>query len=95
MVLNYCAYHSRLLLCDFVERVKPLYRDRVRSSTQQGSRTLFVNFDLNSMRSLDEFLASEHELDVEKLKSLLAVAARKLQAALPITHQRNSPLHGR
>jgi hypothetical protein len=36
-ILNYCAYHDRLLVCDFVERVTPLHRDRVRLATTRGS----------------------------------------------------------
>jgi len=94
-ILNYCAYHSRLLVCDFVERVTPLYRDRVRSSTMRGSRTPFINFDLTSMRSLEEFLVAEHGFDIEQVKSLCANVKRRLQAELPVTHHPRSPLYGR
>lgn len=94
VILNYCAYHDRLLVCDFVQRVTPLHRDQVRLTTTRGSRTPFINFDLNTMRSLEEFLVAEHDFDIEQVKPLCANVKQRLQIELPVTHHPRSPLYG-
>src|SRR6266516_2237829 len=37
VILNYCAYHERLLLCDHIGNIQVLHRDVVRASTRSGS----------------------------------------------------------
>lgn len=93
-VLDYCAYHDRLLLCEFVGQFRPLHRDSVRLPTNRGSRTPFINLDLRTLRSLHEFLVDEHALDVRRTPKLVANAAERLRGALPVRHHRNSPLYG-
>ncbi len=90
-VLNYCAYHPRLLLCDFIENVRVLRQDRVTTQTMTGSRTPFINFYCGSMRSFQNFLIQEHSIkmndhDYEEL-------CKELQEKLPITHASASPDH--
>lgn len=90
-VLNYCAYHPRLLLCDFVERIKVLRQDVVTTQTITGSRTPFTNFYCRSMRTLEEFLMQEHDIQVEA--KAYAELLTELQKELPITHALASPEH--
>ena len=90
-VLNYIAYHERLLLCDFIENIEELHRDQVTSATQRGSRTPFVNFDANSMKTLEEFLTETHGIQSNSITSLLGAACSELQQRLPTKHHSRSP----
>lgn len=90
-ILNYIAYHDRLLLCDFIENIEELHRDQVAGVTQRGSRTPFVNFDANDMRTLQTFLAETHEIPSSSIASLFGAACSELQQHLPIKHHPRSP----
>jgi hypothetical protein len=94
-LMDYCAYHGRLLVCDFVERITPLHRDRVRATATAGSRTPFINFDLTPMRSLEEFIAAEHSFELHQVAPLCAKIKQVLQKRLPVKHHRQSPLYRR
>lgn len=91
VVLNYCAYHTRPLLCDFIHNIQILHRDVVTSETKKGSRTPFVNFYAPTMRQLSRFLYDEHGLKVTD--SAYSQAMQTLATHLPITHHALSPLH--
>ena len=88
-VLNYCAYHSLVLLCDYIENIQLLHRDKVTTVTQTGSRTPFVNFNCKSMRILHKFIQDEHGIDVGTQTHM--AACEELQRQLPVKHHRNSP----
>ena len=91
VILNYIAYHERLLLCDFIENIEELHRDQVTSATQRGSRTPFVNFDANDMRTLQTFLAQTHGIQGISNAPHFGVACSDLQQQLPIKHHPRSP----
>ena len=93
-ILNYIAYHDRLLLCDFIENIEELHRDRVTSTTQRGSRTPFVNFDANDMRTLQTFLEMTHDIPSSSIAPLFGAACSELQQRLPIKHHSRSPYAG-
>ena len=84
VIINYCAYHPRLLLGDFVEKVEPLLRAQVTTATRTGSRTPFVNFDLNSMRTLDLFLTDEHGVAPEVVAPAFDELKQRLITLLPV-----------
>lgn len=90
VVLNYCAYHTRPLLCDFIENIQVLHRDVVTRDTKKGSRTPFVNFYCPTMRQLSRFLYDEHGLKINEAAYTQAIT--QLAAALPTTHHPKSPL---
>lgn len=90
VVLNYCAYHSRPLLCDFIENIQVLHRDVVTGETKKGSRTPFVNFYNPTMRQLSRFLYDEHGLKINEATYNQAIT--HLTTTLPITHHAQSPL---
>ncbi len=93
-VLNYCAYHPRLLLCDFANRALVLNRSAVQTDTLTGSRTPYVNLDLRKFRTLADFLVEEHQLEppLDKIvRTLCDEAAQKLRDALPATDHWLSP----
>lgn len=90
-VLNYCAYHPRPLVCDFVDRAIELWRDKVRTDTTTGSRTPFVNLDLREFRTLADFLIEEHGLNRGVVEPLCDCIAKDLLAKLPVAHHRLSP----
>lgn len=90
-ILNYIAYHERLLLCDFIENIEELHRDQVTGATQRGSRTPFVNFDANDMRTLQTFLAETHEIPSGRIAPLFEAACSELQHQLPTKHHPRSP----
>lgn len=92
-IVNYCAYHDRPLVCDFIDRITPLHRDQVTTNTTTGSRTPFVNFDLTLMRSLEEFLTIEHGFTHEQVAPLCMQLQIRLQSALPVRHHPNSSLY--
>lgn len=86
-ILNYCAYASQKLLCEFVEKIKIIHHDVVRTQTLRGSRTPFVNFDLRSKRSLVEFIFNEHpELSRNIIEASVASTLIKLEETLPAVH---------
>lgn len=78
-ILNYIAYHERLLLCDFIENIEELHRDQVTGATQRGSRTPFVNFDVNDMRTLQTFVAETHEIPIDNIAPHFDAACSELQ----------------
>jgi hypothetical protein len=90
-VLNYCAYHPRPLVCDFVDRAAELGRFTVRD-TLTGSKTPFINLDLRELRSLEDFLVEEHRLERRLVKPHCDWIGRRLLARIPVTHHKNSPL---
>lgn len=93
-ILNYCAYHSRPLLCDFVDRAYELDRFQVQTDTRTGSKTPFVNLDLRKFRTLYEFLVQEHQLQ-PPLSDVVAHFCKKAEQTLlerlPVTHHPASP----
>jgi hypothetical protein len=93
-VLNYCAYHGRHILCDFVEVIGDVYREKVRLGTVVGSGTSYINFDLNLMRSLHDFLCQNHELNEDMVSTSCNQIETELLDKLPIQHHRSSPLYG-
>ena len=92
-VLNYVAYHKRPLLCDFIENIVELHRDTVRTPTQAGSKTPFVNFDATSMRTLQEFLAETHGISSDKVIPYFERALSELRQQLRVKHHPKSPLY--
>ena len=94
-ILNYVSYHERLLLCDFVDTVKELYRDRVTTQTQRGSKTPYINFDVTPMRTLQEFLSEEHPIESHRIQQVFQNICSELQERLPTRHNERSPLYDR
>lgn len=97
-VLNWCAYHPRLLLCDFMDKaIEPLGRFSV-TGTFTGSRTPYVNLDLREFRTLADFLIEEHQLAGLQLASVIRDCCNRaidaLCQALPVTHDPRSPHAG-
>ena len=90
-ILYYVAYHERLLLCDFVDSVEELFRDRVRSNTQTGSRTPYMNFDVTPMKTLQEFLVDIHGVTPEGIAPHIEACCSELKQQLPIEHHWRSP----
>ena len=90
-ILNYVAYHHRLLLCDFIENIKELRRDKVTTATISGSRTPYVNFDVNPMKTLDNFLVEIHGVNHDTVTSYYNDACAELKASLPKYEHKNSP----
>lgn len=88
-LLNYCAYHNRLLICENIGKFQILRRDNV-GSTTTGSGTPFVNFDLRSLRSFEDFLKEEHNITVDPTSYNSAL--QELRVKLPVEHARGSPL---
>jgi hypothetical protein len=97
-VLNWCAYHPRLLLCDFMDKaIEPLGCFSV-TETLTGSRTPYVNLDLREFRTLADFLIEEHKLAGLPLASVVREccnsATDALCRVLPVTHDTRSPYAG-
>lgn len=92
-ILNYVSYHERLLLCDFVDKVTELYRDRVTTQTQTGSKTPYINFDVTPMRTLQEFLSEEHPIESHRIQAVFQEICSELQQRLQTRHNENSPLY--
>jgi hypothetical protein len=90
-ILYYCAYHPRPLLCDFVTALKGLYRSKVLTMTPWGSRTPVLNFDMNDLRTLDDFLTQEHGLAEATIGSLCNVLQTRLLNEMPVDHHPKSP----
>ena len=90
-ILTYIAYHDRLLLCDYIENMKELRRDRVRS-TSIGSGKDLINFDASRMRTLEEFLADTHGRTVAaSISPQIQRARMELKQEFPINHHPRSP----
>ena len=87
-VLNYVAYHNRLLLCDFIENIKVVRRSEGLTQTTTGSRTPFVNTDLNGMRTLLEFLVETHGINRDTITQNFDTACAELQSKLPLRPRR-------
>lgn len=83
-ILYYVAYHRRLLLCDFVENVEEIFRDKVRTDTRTGSRTDYINFDVRAMRTFQEFMVDIHGISPESIAPYIQSCCRELQEKLPI-----------
>ncbi len=82
-ILYYCAYHERQLLCDFVETLdNEVFRFPV-TATRHGSGTPAINFDVNRLRSLENFLVEEHNLSRTLVSRLCANLRERLAAELP------------
>ena len=81
-VLNYIAYHERLLLCDFIENIRVVRRSEGMTQTATGSRTPFVNTDLNGMRTLLEFLVDTHGISRDAITQKFDNACAELQSKL-------------
>ena len=88
-VLNYVAYHDRLLLCDFIENIEVVRRSEGLTQTTTGSRTPFVNTDLNGMRTLLAFLVETHGINSDTITQNFDNACAELQSKLPM-RQRGS-----
>ena len=83
-VLNYIAYHDRLLLCDFIENIKALRRSEGKTETDTGSGTGYVNPDLNGMRTLLDFLVDIHGIDRGAITQNFNNACTELRSRLPM-----------
>ena len=88
-VLNYVAYHGRLLLCDFIENITVVRRSEGLTRTTTGSRTPFVNTDLNGMRTLLEFLVDTHGINRDAITENFNNARAELQLKLPMRERRS------
>jgi hypothetical protein len=83
-ILYYCAYHPRQVLCDFVSALNDeVFRFRVATPTTSCSRTPAINFDIDMLRSLEDFLVGEHQLARLAVAPLCANLRMKLAQALP------------
>ena len=82
-VLNYVAYHDRLLLCDFIENIKVVRRSESITQTKTGSKTPYVNTDLNGMRTLLEFLVDTHAISRSAITQNFQNACDELRTILP------------
>ncbi len=87
-VLNYVTYHNRLLLCDFIENIRVVRRSEGLTRTGTGSRTPFVNTDLNGMRTLLDFLVDTHGINREEITPNFRNACAELKSKLPVRHRR-------
>ena len=83
-VLNYVAYHDRLLLCDFIENIREVRRSEGLTQTTTGSGTPFVNTDLNGMRTLLEFLVDIHGINCDAITQNFNNACAELSSELPM-----------
>ena len=78
-VLLACSYHPDLALCEYIENMRELYRDvQDRNRQAAGSTTPRVNIDLSSMRSLQQFLRDEFDIEAKKVDVLHARLRERL-----------------
>jgi hypothetical protein len=83
-VVYYCAYHPRKLLCDYVDALgNQVFKFQVGTQTTYGSRTPAINFDINTMRSLEDFLVQEHGISAPALTPVTTQLKAQLATALP------------
>lgn len=88
-LLYYCAYSESKLFCEFVDRIKVVHSDVVRTDTVRGSRTPFTNFDLRTMRILSTFMEQEVSgISVQEIRDLVAKAVVTLSKDLPQREER-------
>ena len=87
-VLNYVAYHDRLLLCDFIENIGVVRRSKELTQTDTGSGTPYVNTDLNGMRTLLEFLVDIHGINRDAITQNFENACVELRSKLPMRRRR-------
>ena len=85
-VLNYVAYHDRLLLCDFIENIREVRRSEGLTKTDTGSGTGYVNTDLNGMRTLLDFLVDTHPINRESITQNFNNACVELKTELKIKY---------
>lgn len=85
-VLNYVAYHDRLLLCDFIENIREVRRSSDLTQTTEGSRTPYVNTDLSGMRTLLKFLVETHGINRDTITQNFDNACAELKSELPMRH---------
>ena len=85
-VLNYVAYHDRLLLCDFIENITEVRRSPGLTLTETGSGTGYVNTDLNGMRTLLDFLVDTHGINHNAIIENFHHACAELKSELPIKY---------
>ena len=71
-VLNYVAYHERLLLCDFIEEITEIGRYKVSNKDTKGSGEEFINFDVTQIRTLEDFLIEEHGVDPDYIAPMIS-----------------------
>ena len=91
-VLNYVAYHERLLLCDFIENIEALDPYEVGNRQTKGSGEPFVNFDVTQMRTLEDFLIEEHRVIPTNIAPKIQAACHELVENIPVDHDSKSPL---
>lgn len=89
VILYYIAYHRRYLLCDFIENIREIYRNKAINPTQLGSGTPMTNFDANSMNTFSTFIQKTHNIQIDD--SVFSAAHTELQNQLPIIHDPRSP----
>ena len=92
-VLNYVAYHERLLLCDFIEKITEIGRYKVSNKNTKGSGEDFINFDVTQMRTFEDFLIEEHGVDPDYITPRIRAACRELEEKIPVDHDEGSPLY--
>lgn len=92
-VLNYVAYHERLLFCDFIEKITEIGRYKVSNKDTKGSGEDFINFDVTQMRTLEDFLIEEHGIDPDYIAPMIRAACRELEEKIPVDHDERSPLY--
>ena len=93
-VLNYVAYHERLLLCDFIENITEIGRYTVRNKNTKGSGEPFINFDVTQMRTLEDFLIEEHRVIPADIAPKIQAACRELKEKISVDRDSESPLAG-
>ena len=92
-ILNYCSYHPRPLLCDFVKPEWQVTHRREVGYTEDGSWTDFYNTDLNLMRTFEQFMLDEFGVPIEVSLPLIrnALGAALLHDRLKTKHSRRNP----
>ena len=92
-VLNYVAFHERLLLCDFIEKITEIGRYKVRNRNTKGSGEPFINFDVTQMRTLEDFLIEEHGVNPAYIAPKIQAACRELEKNIQVDHDEGSRLY--
>lgn len=95
-ILNYCSFHPRPLLCDYVtDRWQVAGRQQV-GRTTTGSRTDFYNTHLQLMRTFDQFMLDEFGVPLEVSLPLVrnALVAILREPLLQTRHDRGSSFFG-
>lgn len=92
VILNYCAYYERPLLCDNVDSFKIIHRDSLKFRQGEGSGTPWVNFDTRSVMTFLDFICQEHGFSKVDIEHLVTEAIDELNRQLPVRHHKNSPI---